>query len=909
MTRIHNFDKNVLSRMLWAAIVLAAVLVFPLVRARPAEAQAPGDPAWETPVNLSNSGSTSNPVMVADSTGILHVIWQDEFTGGMYSYFADGQWSPAAAVEFPFGEYTPVLVAGSSYVYAFWIDTERDNRLLVSRTANESFGTAWESPRNLSAFVANFSVEFQNPGGLHFAYIFTGEDADRSAGVYYQRSEDEGATFTPPVSIYQSRYLRSAKPDKSNIQIASASQGDNVSIYVSWDDRDLKRIFLSKSVDLGVTWQEPFEVEGPTASQSVVDPFNLVVSVSANKVVLVWQSNLQSGLTCTQYYQSSVDGGKTWSPRQIMLGQFVGCAQENRFLRVSNQLTLLQTIFDDRVYLIAWDGSNFSEPQTQGMLYGFNDPDTNQSVSFRCRRSAITDNRLYVVGCDEVGTRDIWVLSREIGPVTSWFPPPSIWNSPQLVFENSHLIRSPQGLIDADGRYHIFWISRNPDSDEDSPESLYYTVWSQGVFAIPAEILASSGRNFDRLSVGLDRSKNRLILTWNDHVTGEIFFSWADISRAGSVFEWATPVQVPAPVALGSSPFILPGLDGVIYICYSIPINEGRGIYLVSSGDGGNTWSEPVRVFDAAQANWQIAENPRLYQAGDGSLHILYSQVGISRGSDLIGDYYSRSLDNGKTWSELQLVVAKPSQPGWLSGQGEQQIFRFWLTPNGGQNNLIQEISRDGGATWSAAVNLTKLGETPGQVALAVGSTGELNLAQIVEKSGGGVVLTQQRWNGEDWSETESALLEGIQIQSVTSLSAGLGPQGELVAVYPLTETDALESDEQYRLNLISQKAAAQAVSPTPTSPAMTSEAESPAVTPTLPPDQAITQIPSSPTATPVAPPELTETPTRALTPVPNTQAPGASPGPILGLIVGGTLSVVVVAVFLFITFQKNRRD
>jgi hypothetical protein len=37
------------------------------------------DEGWSTPINLSNSGSTTNPQLVVDSNGTFHVYRIDEF--------------------------------------------------------------------------------------------------------------------------------------------------------------------------------------------------------------------------------------------------------------------------------------------------------------------------------------------------------------------------------------------------------------------------------------------------------------------------------------------------------------------------------------------------------------------------------------------------------------------------------------------------------------------------------------------------------------------------------------------------------------------------------------------------------------------------------------------------------------
>src|SRR5215216_724598 len=64
---------------------------------------------WSEPVNLSNSGAASNPSIVADSNGNLHVLWADEFEGYKYVESTDGgtTWTAPVTVKYPFSAKAP----------------------------------------------------------------------------------------------------------------------------------------------------------------------------------------------------------------------------------------------------------------------------------------------------------------------------------------------------------------------------------------------------------------------------------------------------------------------------------------------------------------------------------------------------------------------------------------------------------------------------------------------------------------------------------------------------------------------------------------------------------------------------------------------------------------------------------
>jgi hypothetical protein len=910
---------NSLARIFW----IIPFLVLPFLTSGAAAQDAEDEP-WTPPVNLSNSGSTSNPVVVADSFGMIHVVWMDEFAGGAYSFLSGGSWSPPVFVDFPFDEFVPVLLAGNEYIYAFWINPETEDSLFFSRALASEFGTstAWEAPRRISKFVADFSVEFQDPSQIRLVYIFTGEEEERSAGIFFQRSDDGGAEFLPPINIYNSRYLRPVEADNANIQISSTTQGDRESIYVSWDDRGVNRVFLSTSADQGDTWTSPFEVDGPSVSVSVSEPFNVVVSASGLNILLLWQSNLQSGLTCTHNYVSSSDGGLTWSDRNTMLEGVIGCGKENKLFRISDKLTLLQTNINDEIFLIAWNGTLWSPLESERTLYSFTDPASNKLVSFRCRQSIIDrTGQLVVVGCDGEGIGDIWFTSREVGSVENWFPPPSNWLEPVQISEADAGIYLSQGFMDPQDGFHIFWTQIDQEEGALPEASIYYSQWIEDNISIPTRVLPPNRQSIEGFSAAIDDTRDRFLVTWNDTITGDIYSSWAGRGEnPGSVFEWSDPVIVPSRHPLGHSPKLLVGGDGTIYLTYAIPINEDRGIYLVTSSDHGETWSEPHQVFNASEANWQMVDNPQIVESGDGILHAMWTQNSLFGDAGVISLVYSRSSDRGETWLQPTVVEDGAIKLSWLINLGDQQLLRLWIRSDGNQQSLFQQTSKDNGETWSATNNLTSLGDQAGFADFAFNSQHELGMVQILENGSENLSLTYHIWTNDEWTNQDTIDLGSGTISDVTSLSSGIKQDGNLVVVLSQKKLDETAGVETYRLLMTARSGEAAAPSeanPSPTTVLTTQPLETappagsalpPGSTPppgsTLPPTLASTEAPAQPTSVSLVNGE--PSPTASAASVDSQTEPATAISPVWGLIIGGGLSALVV--FLFLVFNRLKR-
>lgn len=880
------------------SLLLAATLLLAPFPTWMAHAQTTDAPAWTEPVNLSNSGLTSLPGIISDQNGVVHVVWNDNTLGAMHSQLVEGTWSQAAAIKVPFNEMAPVFVDGGNYIHAFWIDRTGDT-LYHSRViaANFSAGT-WERSRLLARGVKDFKVVYQAENTLHLVYLTVLEDSRNQAGVYYLRSPDAGVRWETAKAIAISRYFRTVDPAFSNVDISATLQDGAPAVYIVWNNPALKRVYLTRSVDAGVSWEAPTEVDGPSEADATSSPYNPIVMASGSDLLMVWQANLQSGFACTQYYQYSRDAGATWSDRARMLTEFVGCAQENTLLKTGEGLTLLQTTIQDEVYLLAWNGEMWSKAYRQNTLASFNDPLTNEPVIFRCRQSHISQGQtLYVVGCNDQGNEDVWVTSRAIGPPESWFPTSTLWDDPLMVVASENEISSVQTVADDRGVFHTLWLQEEKTQEDVIHRAIHYVRFADNTLSQPSRILVSPDKVVEDYAVALDRSRNRLVVVWVTGTTGEIYYSWADISRATSTFEWSKAVVLPVQLPLAKSPNLLITPDGTIYVAYALPVNEDRGIYMLSSLDGGVSWGEPVQIYRVTEPDWQVIDFPKLASSGDDILHLIWQRDRIFGDTSLVGLYYARSTDRGETWSAAQVVSSDLVHGAWQVDSATNGLHRFWLTSQGEQSSFYHDASMDQGANWRLQDNLTGFGEIPGLASPFTDPADRVNFVQVVANSNGNLVINHQREENGRWSIRDSLMLGDASIDQVTSISAQELASGRVILAYTFNQDPPEQDKLPYSLYLVAQNqqsvqstatAAARLATPKPTStPVTTLEASQPQETP----------APTESLAPPTAPVTL------------STSAPpgsGVSIDVATGLVISGGLALLVVAVFFL--FNRLRR-
>ena len=295
---------------------------------------------WSDPVNLSNSGGSSDPVLVVDANGVIHVIWVDQFDGYKYAKSVDGvTWTLPETVNYPFSpkdDSRPILVAGENgAINVFWKNSK--NALYYSQAQSGTLDNpgSWTDARKIADLVLDFSAVVDDQGALHLSYVESaGTNVSNSpAGIYYQKLD--GAGWSAIKNLYKSQYFRSLGSNDAHVRLSVANNEDNSrSVYVVWDDRLQKRIFMIKSTDNGVSWGKLDQIKGPEDFTGSDMPFNINIGVFNDNVLLLWQAG-EPGVRCTQYSQWSVDGGNQFAEPVKMLSEVTSCPQQSDFISQS----------------------------------------------------------------------------------------------------------------------------------------------------------------------------------------------------------------------------------------------------------------------------------------------------------------------------------------------------------------------------------------------------------------------------------------------------------------------------------------------------------------------------------------------------------------------------------------------
>ena len=870
---------------------------------------------WTTPLNLSQSGSAAEPQIVSDNENKLHALWQDSVENGfVHAYSGEEGWSQPLSVEVPFGTrrffpdlqeddptplFQPHLVAdGEGFIHAVWIDDEVGT-LFHSRVPAGEFDSfaAWSSRAKVAESALSLDLSLGPDGRLHVVYLQSVDISEHPAGLYYRQSADKGESWSSPIMLHQSSYFRLLTLETANVQLARNGQGH---LYVAWDDWPYERVFVVRSPDSGLTWETPVEIDRREEKDSAdaPGPANIRIAATNESVQVTWQA-AHAGLPCAQYNSWSQDGGQNWQPRQQILDTPSDCPTQVQFVDSSDTIVLLATTATDG-YLMAWDGLAWQAPEAQPALVGFTDSQTYRPIAYTCGQTVLIQGEtLWVISCGVVDiSQDIWLQQRSLTALREPAEATPLWQPAAVLVESQPAFVSPVLVADEANRLHAFW--NQPLSESEAPfgprtPSIYYSRWEAGRWSSPVAMLSSPEGNSEQPAVAVD-GRGRILVVWSGATNGEIHFSWASTEQAILSTGWTTPQQLPMPQGSASAPVIGVDGSGVIYVAYAVPLNEGRGIYLVKSLDEGQTWSEPLPVFDGAAAGWEIVGEPRLAIGGTGQLHLLWLHQPAPSTPGGASLYYSYSTDGGESWASAQEVTSESSQGApvlWhqIVSPGGGIVHRVWQEWYLGRLYVWHQPSRDYGATWDPPAQITALDNLRVPATLTVDGAGQVHLIYvhlgIAEADPQPASLHHWVWQGEEWEQEESLRVDQRAILSTQALGAAVSPEGRLAALFSgvVEGEDVLEG-----LFFSERRVALPAVTPTPLPP----PTATPMVTPSPSPEAT-----AAPTATVVFPLDSES---------PNDQVNLGPLGSAAGLIAGVAAVILVVGVtFVVLAVSRAR--
>jgi len=893
LTAQQYFWRGLLGLM---GLLLAVTQLTPMTAAQ-AQAATNNGGVWLNGLNLSRSGTGSQPIVAAGGNAISHVMWWDSFDGIRYARLTStlsGTLDLSATTSIPL-----VNIFGDRQTYfdnrlrkqVTEIRPPRDLRLLSDKlgtghviwenlsdqllyaaSAGNVPTLAWTAPtlveQNASAFDATTDVS----NTLHIAYVRLGNNNQPGAaaagggqpGLYYRTRV--GGALSAPIAILPSNYLRAERADNLALSIAANARG---SIAVTWFQPSQSQSFYVVSTDSGKTWSQPQAVSGGAAQLAIRSS---VAATPQGDLLLLYRDN--SGKGCAFNQRRSSDGGRTWDAPQIVLTDVTRCPQRWRFANTDDKLWMigsssqavspLATNTTNNIntnLLVSWDGSAWS-PSAEINLRTF-DSTSNQSRQLSCLNISLAGNKLLGVGCDPRG--DIWSSQVTINLN-------DLIKAPELVWQRVAPINKAKGAVGDDVALagqpnNMIGLWTQSDVSGAPPNEVDYSRWNGDEWSQPSKIMNAARGRFEQLSLAAAPDE-RLHLAWtNDRV----YYSTSFMQDAGVPEGWTKPIAIPSPVEGNRAPSLVADPRGsVVYVAYAVPFNEKRGIYLAQSKDNGATWQPASLIFDAAAAQWESVDQPALQLDPQRNvLHAAWLKTNQNPADPEKALYYAQSSDGGKTWSKPQEMASGDIHQPQIAISGAGQLHLIWAHTRGVFNTGVpyeanSRFSPDGGQQWSEAALIPGFGELANAPKFTSDGNGQVFLTAMGENASGESSLIYAQWNGQSWSMAESLGVGQRSTEGNAASVAVLPASGQLVVLmrtFILSDTGNSQFgllSTSRRVNISKAQPQAQATFtpvPTPTSTEPTIATATDVPKPVIP-----TDIPKELQPQPTISPAITQT-------------------------------------------------
>jgi BNR repeat-like domain len=255
------------------------------------------------------AGDSLVPKIAADSTGGIHVVWQDDtpMTNDIYykgSIDGGTTWSAVKRITMTSGEsYSPVIaIDPNDTIHVVWYDyTAGDPEIYYIEGENK--GSTWSAARRLtwtSGYSRYPAIAAQSAKDLHLLWCNNAAGNDE---VYYRKSADGGDTWSAP------KRLSFTSGGSCEPAMTIDPTGNICTVWYDYTP-GFADLYCRRSTDGGTNWAPVKRITYTGGST-----YGPAMALDINQAIYLVFYDDSPGLY-EIYYKKSVDGGATWSANQ-----------------------------------------------------------------------------------------------------------------------------------------------------------------------------------------------------------------------------------------------------------------------------------------------------------------------------------------------------------------------------------------------------------------------------------------------------------------------------------------------------------------------------------------------------------------------------------------------------------------
>jgi len=333
------------------------------------------------------------------------------------------------------------------------------------------------------------------------------------------------------------------------------------------------------------------------------------------------------------------------------------------------------------------------------------------------------------------------------------------WSPAARIPDYSDTVLPPYLVADPAGNVHALTSDWVGEEEEDPVLAVVYRRWSpQEGWTSPVDVLLSPLGQARVQGAFLDTQGLLHLIFWGGvDVDASIYHSKAFAGSADRAQAWSPPQPI-GPLALvpDAADIVGDGRDRLVVVYSGNVDGIGASLYVVTSDDGGDTWSEPEAIFTTYSTEQRIFTID-LFWGPRGTVHAVWDVVD-ARGRQ-IGGYYAR-LDGTGNWSDpFPLDESRGhgvANPAVIETEDDGIIVIY----NNGVEGAVAPVmwmrrSLDRGLTWSSPVQAAPSHRgRNGVVSLVVDSAGQIHWLFGQRIGGEPAVhgMWYSAWWGSQWS-------------------------------------------------------------------------------------------------------------------------------------------------------------
>ncbi|MCX5131873.1 VCBS repeat-containing protein [Streptomyces sp. NBC_00340] len=330
------------------------------------------------------------------------------------------------------------------------------------------------------------------------------------------------------------------------------------------------------------------------------------------------------------------------------------------------------------------------------------------------------------------------------------------WGTPALLATTPTEGGSVKLHASADGTVTALWVEFPNETSPGAGELNVRLVSSvlpadRSAWSAPVELVGTHAAWTDGGIDLAEASDGSLTAVWGTRATANSKLEVSTATR-GSDSTWSEPKQISTAVADGANmaaePSVAVAADGTTVVVYEQRAGETASLRAVTRAAGATAWTAP----SAVAGTYQSVSQPELAAADDGSLTLAWE--GHTDESEPETIYTATRAVSGGTWSAAQAVantddLVDTPEP-LIAPNGEVTLVWVDYTTTFGTRTATRATN----GTWSAVRTLST-GYVPEQYDVAIGGDGTVHALWIQMGGGGRVLMESVRSDGEWTSATQ----------------------------------------------------------------------------------------------------------------------------------------------------------